>query len=40
MNMVQSMYAHACKCKMIPVETTPGIGKRGWARAVEGGIQV
>jgi hypothetical protein len=25
MNMVKKMCTHVCKCKMIPVETTPGI---------------
>jgi hypothetical protein len=25
MNMVQTMYTHVCKCKMIPAKTVPGI---------------
>jgi hypothetical protein len=25
--MVQKMYTHVCKCKNIPVETIPGMGR-------------
>jgi hypothetical protein len=28
-NMVQKMCTHVCKCRMIPVETVPGIRRKG-----------
>jgi hypothetical protein len=35
-NMVQIMNTDVCKCKMIPVETVPGIRREGDERVVEG----
>jgi hypothetical protein len=37
MNMVQTMFTHVWKCKMMPAETVPGIRGEGMGERCGGG---